>query len=195
MTSWRRSPVRGSPPFSGVDLAGAVAIGVLAGIGARLFAWLLRQAKRLAARAPGWPRAVVGGGALAGLFVAGRAVTGRDLVLGPGYDAVRWGISTHPAVLVLLAILGLHCFATASTVAGGGAGGLFIPLVAAGALLGLAFHNVVGGAETLFPVIGVAAFLGAGYRTPLAAVTFVAEATGRPGFSSRACWRRWRGSW
>ena len=33
-----------------------------------------------------------------------------------------------------------------------------------------------------FTVIGAAAFLGAGYRVPLAAVVFVAEATGRPGF-------------
>jgi CIC family chloride channel protein len=31
-------------------------------------------------------------------------------------------------------------------------------------------------------VIGVAAFLGAGYRVPLAAVVFVAEVTGRPDF-------------
>ncbi len=31
-------------------------------------------------------------------------------------------------------------------------------------------------------VIGVAAFLGAGYRVPLAAVVFVGETTGRPGF-------------
>jgi len=31
-------------------------------------------------------------------------------------------------------------------------------------------------------VIGVAAFLGAGYRVPLAAVMFVAETTGRPSF-------------
>lgn len=35
---------------------------------------------------------------------------------------------------------------------------------------------------TLFVVIGVAAFLGAGYRVPLAAVMFVAETTGRPSF-------------
>jgi CBS domain-containing protein len=35
---------------------------------------------------------------------------------------------------------------------------------------------------TLFPVLGIAAFLGAGYRVPLAAVVFVAETTGRPGF-------------
>jgi CBS domain-containing protein len=34
----------------------------------------------------------------------------------------------------------------------------------------------------LFPVIGIAAFLGAGYRVPLAAVMFVAESTGRPEF-------------
>jgi len=31
-------------------------------------------------------------------------------------------------------------------------------------------------------VIGIAAFLGAGYRVPLAAIVFVAETTGRPGF-------------
>jgi CIC family chloride channel protein len=36
--------------------------------------------------------------------------------------------------------------------------------------------------STLFVIIGVAAFLGAGYRVPLAAVMFVAEASGRAGF-------------
>jgi CIC family chloride channel protein len=35
---------------------------------------------------------------------------------------------------------------------------------------------------TLFPLLGVASFLGAGYRVPLAAVVFVAETTGRPAF-------------
>lgn len=47
---------------------------------------------------------------------------------------------------------------------------------------GQAFQTVAGGATGLFPLIGVAAFLGAGYRVPLAAAMFVAEATGRPGF-------------
>ena len=77
----------------------------------------------------------------------------------------------------------LRCLATAATVAGGGVGGLFIPLVVAGALLGRAVGGIVGDFDTsLFLVIGVAAFLGAGYRVPLAAVMFVAESTGRPGF-------------
>jgi len=174
--------VHGSPPLSGVDLAGAVALGFLAGVGARLFAAMLRVAKRVAARGPALPRIVVSGATLGGLFLAGRALTGRDLAIGPGYDAVRWAISNHPEFLVLIAVLGLRCLATAATVGGGGAGGLFIPLVVAGAVLGQAFDTVVGGATGLFPIIGVAAFLGAGYRVPLAAVMFVAEATGRPGF-------------
>ncbi len=43
--------------------------------------------------------------------------------------------------------------------------------------------EVVGDPKsTLFVIIGVAAFLGAGYHVPLAAVMFVAEASGRPGF-------------
>jgi CBS domain-containing protein len=48
-----------------------------------------------------------------------------------------------------------------------------------GRLLGGLFHT---DQQSLCVVIGVAAFLGAGYRVPLAAVMFVAEATGRPGF-------------
>jgi CIC family chloride channel protein len=84
---------------------------------------------------------------------------------------------------VVAVILLLRCTATSATVVGGGVGGLFIPLVVAGALTG----RIVGGSvhaldTSLFTVIGVAAFLGAGYRVPLAAITFVAEATGRPGF-------------
>ncbi len=84
--------------------------------------------------------------------------------------------------LVVL-VLVLRCAATAATVGGGGAGGPFIPLVVAGALTGRAVGGVVNGLDSnLFVVVGVAAFLGAGYRVPLAAVMFVAETTGRPGF-------------
>jgi chloride channel protein, CIC family len=73
--------------------------------------------------------------------------------------------------------------ATSTTVAGGGVGGLFIPLVVAGALAGRVVGGAVNALDTsLFTVVGAAAFLGAGYRVPLAAVVFVAEATGRPGF-------------
>ena len=60
---------------------------------------------------------------------------------------------------------------------------MFVPLVVAGALLGRAFAGVLDQLDnSLFVVVGIAAFLGAGYRVPLAAVMFVAETTGRPGF-------------
>lgn len=109
-------------------------------------------------------------------------LTGQSLVLTPGYGVITWALVPGRAVPLLLAVLVLRCVATGAAVAGGGVGGLFVPLVVAGALLGRAFGAAVGGTDSLFLVIGIAAFLGAGYRVPLAAVVFVAETTGRPGF-------------
>jgi len=176
-------PVRGTPPFSGVDLVGAVVLGLLAGFGARAFSIVVRFAKRVAASVRALVRIPVAGAILAVLFATGYALTGRPIVIGVGYSTIGWALTTNRAVWLLLVVLLLRCCATATTVAGGGVGGLFIPLVVAGALLGRAVGGVVGDFDTtLFLVIGVAAFLGAGYRVPLAAVTFVAETTGRPGF-------------
>jgi CIC family chloride channel protein len=127
-------------------------------------------------------RVTAAGGTIAALFVLGRILTGESLVLNPGYGVVNWALDPKRGVALLLAILVLRCLATGATVAGGGVGGLFVPLVVAGALLGRAFGAAFGLDESLFLVLGVAAFLGAGYRVPLAAVVFVAESTGRPGF-------------
>jgi CIC family chloride channel protein len=176
-------PVTGRPPFSFKDLAAAVMLGLLAGSLARLFAWLLRSAKGLATSVPVWMRLPASGIALAGLFVLARLLTGENLTTGLGYDTIRWALDPARSVWLVAAILALRCLATSTTVAGGGVGGLFIPLVVAGALAG----RIVGGAinaldTSLFTVIGAGAFLSAGYRVPLAAVVFVAEATGRPGF-------------
>jgi CIC family chloride channel protein len=122
------------------------------------------------------------GATIAVLFAVGRGLTGESLVLTPGYGVIAWALVPGRAVAVLLAVLALRCVATAASVAGGGVGGLFVPLVVAGALLGRAFGAALGSTDSLFLVIGIAAFLGAGYRVPLAAVVFVAETTGRPGF-------------
>src|SRR5207245_5747120 len=120
---------------------------------------------------------------IAAIFAGGQLLTHRPIAIGVGYNTSDWPLAAHRAVWLLLVILVLRCCATAATVAGGGVGGLFIPLVVAGALLGRAVGGMVGDSSTsLFLVIGVAAFLGAGYRVPLAAVMFVAESTGRPGF-------------
>jgi CIC family chloride channel protein len=176
-------PVHGNAPFSFADLAGAIALGVAAGICARGFSWLVRRAKDLSVAVAAPLRTVGAGLAMAAIFGATQGLTGKPITIGVGYSTVHWALAADRAIWLLIAILVLRCFATATTVAGGGVGGLFIPLIVAGALLGRIATGLVGDPKsTLFVVIGVAAFLGAGYRVPLAAVMFVAEASGRPGF-------------
>lgn len=81
--------------------------------------------------------------------------------------------------LWLLALLfALRAVATLATVAGGGTGGLFIPLTVQGIVLGSFVGELIDSASSsLYPTLGLAAFLGAGYRTPIAAVIFVAESS------------------
>jgi CIC family chloride channel protein len=176
-------PVAGDPGFSYVDLLAAVVLGLLCGAGARLFSIAVRRAKEVAPAVSAWRRAVVAGAAMAVLVVASVAVTGEPLALGPGYEAITWALDPSRALWAVAAVFVIRCVGTTAVVGGRGVGGLFVPLVVAGALLG----RFVGGAihhleSDLYTVVGVAAFLGAGYRVPLAGVMFVAEATGRPGF-------------
>ncbi len=175
-------PIAGTPPFSFADLAGAAGLGLAAALGARVFAWMLLRAKSISERGNVVLRVATAGVSIAVLFALGRELTGESLVLTPGYSVVSWALAPQRTIPMLLGVLVLRCLATSCSVAGGGVGGLFVPLVVAGALLGRAFGLAVGGDDSLFLVVGVAAFLGAGYRVPLAAVMFVAETTGRPGF-------------
>jgi len=175
----------GSPPFNLRDLGGAVLLGVCAGIGARLFALALVRAKAVSARLSMVQRALVAGVGLAALAAVSDVAFHTPLTIGAGYDNLRWAFDPKRAVALVLLLFAMRAAATVLTVAGGGVGGLFIPLVIEGALLGRAmgglFRTAASGTN-FFPLVGVSAFLGAGYRVPLAGVMFAAEATGRPGF-------------
>ncbi len=175
--------VGGVPPLELPELGGALALGVLCGIGARGFALAIRYAKTLAGKGTPLVRALLGGGALALLFAASHLLYGEGLALGAGYDVATWLTEPGHTLGLIAALFLIRLAATCATLAGGGVGGLFIPLVIAGAIVGRAVGLVVDDQQaTLFTVVGIAAFLGAGYRTPLAGVMFVAESTGRPGF-------------
>ena len=176
-------PVRGAPPFDVRDIGGAAVLGLMCGVGARGFAVLLTQAKRIAASAHPVLRVTVAGAVLVGLYVASKALADEGLTIGPGYRTVAWALDPKHGLGLIVAMFFLRALATTATVGGGGAGGLFIPLVIQGVLVGRAVGGLFGAPDSsLFPVIGIAAFLGAGYRVPLAAIVFVAETTGRPGF-------------
>ena len=129
---------------------------------------------------------------LAALTAVAFSAFGSPLSLGSGYAVIAWLADPRRSAGLVALLLLIRFLATTVTVAGGGAGGLFIPLVVLGALVGKLFGGAMGTPSTLFPVIGAAAFLGAGYRTPLAALMFVAESTGRPGLRDpgpRSPWR------
>jgi CIC family chloride channel protein len=163
------------------DLAGAILIGICCAIGARAFSRLIRYAKAVTYR-PVALRVFGASVTLAVLFVISRLLTGESLTIGTGYEVIRWLAEEH-ALWLLAVVFALRCLATATTLAGGGVGGVFVPLVVAGAIVGRGVGDIVNPLDpTLYVLLGIAAFLGAGYRVPLAAVMFVAETTGQPGF-------------
>src|SRR5690606_34754175 len=129
-----------------------------------------------------WARVLGAGAVIAVLGVASDLLFEGTLAIGAGYRTLEWVTEPDHALGLVAALFVIRLLATSATIAGGGVGGLFIPLVIAGAILGDGMATVVRDETTLFPLIGVAAFLGAGYRAPLAGVVFVAETTGRPGF-------------
>jgi chloride channel protein, CIC family len=174
--------ISGQPDFDATRLLGALGLGILAGLGARAFALALRAAKSHSSRQSTWRRLTNGGLGLAAVTTICFVVFDDGLTLGPGYRAIAWTLDPKRGVALIAALFVLHAIATLLTVEGGGAGGLFIPLFVQGWLLGRLVQGVTRTHTSLFPVVGAAAFLGAGYRTPIAAIVFVAEATGRPGF-------------
>ena len=164
------------------ELAGAVAIGIGAGFGGRGFAWAVRWAKKLRADTSPWTTAVVGGLVLGALALVADRVFEEPLTLGPGFGVVEWLDGDHALGAIILLFF-FRAAATLATVGAGGVGGLFIPLAVQGVILG----SVVGDGlrilgwgvdDTIWPILGLAAFLAAGYRTPIAAVMFVAESSG-----------------
>lgn len=175
--------VQGAPPFELGDLMGSVLLGALCGLGARWFILAIGWAKRSARNRNMWV-CTAAGAILAGLTVASLEIFGEALTLGPGYSSLSWALAPDRAMGAVLILLALRMAAATATVAGGGVGGLFVPLVVAGGLLGRAVGVVVGPetGQSFFPLVGICAFLGAGYRVPLAGIMFAAETTGRPGF-------------
>lgn len=165
------------------EVFGALIIGLAAGLAARGTAWLFHKAKDMSTL-PVARRLPVAVALIVATTAAGSALVDAPVMLGPGAEAtVAVVLDQSISVWVIVALFGLRALATASTLGAGGVGGVFIPLVVQGLLLGRVAEVLFDApARGLFPVIALAAMLGAGYRTPLAAVMFVAETTGRSEF-------------
>jgi CIC family chloride channel protein len=172
------------PSFELIDLLGALIVGAACAIGARAFAKLMRIAKGFSLRALPL-RLFVSSTMMVGLFFLARELTDLPLSLGTGYEVFNeWlFIENDIAIWLLFTVFLIRSLASAATTAAGGVGGVFIPLVVGGGIVGRMIAEIVHPARAqLYTLLGIAAFLGAGYRVPLAAVMFVAETTGKPNF-------------
>lgn len=167
------------------DLLYSIVVGLLVGLAARLFVASYHGFGGLAAgsRFPLWVRTGIGG-LITGLFgLAALQLFGEPAVLGTGYSSVQGLVAGEYASTEALQLLVLKAGAVIATLASGAAGGIFIPMIVLGASSGVIVRGMLpGAAGPMFPVVGMAAFLAAGYNTPIAATVFIAETTGGAGY-------------
>jgi chloride channel protein, CIC family len=173
----------GSTTFRTVDVAWSALLGAGIGLIAIVFDITFRRVRvfSVTTRIPHWLKLTIGGlgTALCGLaFVT--IYNGPLIPIGPNYEAVRY-VLRHPIPTeVLLAFVALKLLATIFTLGSGGVSAMFVPLLLVGGALGNAYAQSVVHSSThdLYAAVGMAAFIAAGYKTPLTAVVFVAETTG-----------------
>lgn len=173
--------------FTRRDLLWCALLGVIIGLIAMVFVVTFRRAREFFVNAPvpHWVKLAIGGflTALCGLGFL-HVYNGSLVPLGPNYEAVGL-ILGHPHSSLELVVFGIFKLAaTIFTLACGGVSAMFVPLFLAGGSFGLAFGQSIvhSGTPALYAAVGMACFIAAGYKTPLAAVVFVAEATGGHAF-------------
>lgn len=173
----------GSTSFSEGDLLWSALLGMLCGLIAMTFAITFRRARSFAILAP-IPHTVklliggLGTGLCGLLFVS--FFSEPLMPLGPNYEAVRELLSRPHSSSSLFAFAGTKMAATIFTLGSGGVSAMFVPLLLMGGALGSIFGQslVHSPAFDLYAAVGMASFIAAAYKAPLAAVVFVAETTG-----------------
>lgn len=173
----------GSGTYTAKDLAWCAVLGLLIGLFAMAFVITFRKARSFCVRwnVPHWSKLGLGG-LLTGIcgLVFLQIYPGRLAPLGPNYEAVGMVLNQAHGTVELLVFSFFKLAATLFTLGAGGVSAMFVPLFLTGGCLGTAFGQSVvhSPAIGLYAAVGMASFLSAGYKTPLAAVVFVAEATG-----------------
>ncbi len=173
--------------FTGRDLLWCGLLGVLIGLIAMAFTITFRRARVFMVQwgIPHWTKLTIGGFFTGVCGLAFLMMFHGSLVpLGPNYEAVGQILSRHHSSLELVVFGVLKLAATLCTLASGGVSAMFVPLFLTGGSFGTAFAQSIVHTNSieLYAATGMAAFIAAGYKTPLAAVVFVAEATGGHAF-------------
>jgi chloride channel protein, CIC family len=173
--------------FQDIDLAWAALLGLICGLAAMAFSITFRKLREFMIKLP-IPHPVklmLGGLGVALCGVGFITICGAQLFpLGPDYEVVRNLLATNYPSRIVLSFFITKAAAALLTLGSGGVGAMFVPLLVLGEALGRVFGQSVVHTQAvdLYCAIGMAAFIAAGYKTPLAAVAFVAETTGSPAY-------------
>lgn len=173
--------------FKGRDLLWCAFLGVVIGLIAMVFTITFRRARMFMVKwnLPHWMKLTLGGFLTGVCGLAFLMMFHGPLVpLGPNYEAVGQILNRHHSSLELAVFGVLKLAATLFSLASGGVSAMFVPLFLTGGSFGAAFAQSIvhTNAVELYAATGMASFIAAGYKTPLAAVVFVAEATGGHAF-------------
>jgi CIC family chloride channel protein len=177
----------GATSFRHRDLYWSALLGLIIGLIAMAFVVTFRRARSFFVKwsIPHWMKLTLGGflTGLCGLLFL-HIYQGTLVPLGPNYEAVGNILNGHHGTLELINFSVLKLAATIFTLGSGGVSAMFVPLFLTGGALGTAFAQSIvhSPAFGLYAAVGMASFISAGYKTPLAAVVFVAEATGGHAF-------------
>ena len=184
-----------APPFnfqsSGTytmrDLLWCTLLGLLIGLIAMAFVITFRRLRDFVVgwAAPHWIKLSIGG-LLTGLYgvVFMHLYPGTLIHLVPNYEAVDQILNQGHGSRELVTFGLFKLAATAFTLGAGGVSAMFVPLFLTGGTVGIGFAQsvVYRTSLALYAAVGMASFIAAAYKTPLAAVVFVAEATGGRAF-------------
>ena len=177
----------GATSFRRPDLYWSALLGLIIGLIAMAFVITFRRARSFFVEwsIPHWVKLSIGGllTGLCGLLFL-HLYPGTLVPLGPNYEAIGAILNGHHGTIELLDFSAAKLAATIFTLGSGGVSAMFVPLFLTGGALGTAFAQSVVHSSSLglYAAVGMASFISAGYKTPLAAVVFVAEATGGHAF-------------
>jgi chloride channel protein, CIC family len=115
----------------------------------------------------------VSGLALGAVAMILARIAAPSAAVGPGSGAITWAESTPASPLIVFAVDILRAFATTSSAAAGGCGGLFVPFLAIGDLAGRVFSPSLRVPDDLAGAAGAAGGISGGYHLPFTAIAMV----------------------
>lgn len=176
-----------SETYTRRDLLWSALLGVICGLVAMAFDITFRRARHFCVQLsiPHWIKMAIGGfltGVCGLLFVS--IFKGGLVPIGANYEAVHMILQDAHGSVELVVFGFLKLAATLFSLGVGGVSAMFVPLFLTGGSFGTAFAQSIVHSPSidLYAAVGMAAFIAAGYKTPLTAVIFVAEATGGHGY-------------